>query len=49
MDSFGNRFVQMVAVLGAGGFVGRNLARELGDRFPVLTTTRKDLNLLDSA
>lgn len=49
MDSFGKRFVQMVAVLGAGGFVGRNLARELGDRFPVLAISRKDFNLLDSA
>ena len=38
-----------VFVLGAGGFVGRNLARELGDRFTILATTRKDLNLLDSA
>ena len=36
-------------IFGAGGFVGRNLARELGDRSPVLATTRKELDLLDSA
>ena len=36
-------------LLGAGGFVGRNLARQLVDGFPVLAATRKDPNLLDSA
>ena len=45
----GCEMMESALILGAGGFVGRNLARELGDRFPVLTTSRKDLNLLDSA
>ena len=39
--------MKKIAILGAGGFVGRSLTAHLKDKYEVLPITRRNFSLLD--